>query len=75
MAVEKEIIVAIEFGSSKIMTSGLLMSTSATPKRWRMPLEYFPVFLPAYLVIPTRSSSRSAFSRASSRGMPFRAAV
>ena len=59
-------------GSSRISSSGSPIRHAATPRRWRMPIEYFDTLSSARWRMPTRSSdgpmrSRAAGSRAAAR--------
>ena len=62
-------------GSSRIRTSGSLISASAMPRRWSMPREYVSVFESARAASPTCSRASSIAGSASSRGIRFRRAV
>ena len=59
-------------GSSRISSSGSPRRQAATPRRWRMPMEYFDTLSSARCRMPTRSSEGSmrplaAGSRAAAR--------
>ena len=59
-------------GSSRIRSCGSPIRQAATPRRWRMPIEYFDTLSSARCRMPTRSSdgpmrSRAAGSRAAAR--------